>query len=57
MKSAFRILHLEDSPDDCELVRQLLVSDGIDCETIRCGHPDNTRSRGVSGPPEEGRLN
>ena len=36
MKSTFRILHLEDSLDDCELVHQLLVDDGIDCEIIRC---------------------
>jgi signal transduction histidine kinase len=36
MKSTFRILHLEDSPEDCELVRQLLAGDGIDCEFVHC---------------------
>jgi len=36
MKPTIRILHLEDSPNDCELVRELLVKDGIDCEIIRC---------------------
>jgi signal transduction histidine kinase len=36
MKPKFRILHLEDSSDDCELVHRLLVDDGIDCEIIRC---------------------
>jgi signal transduction histidine kinase len=36
MKSKFRILHLEDSEEDCELVHQLLVRDGIDCEIVRC---------------------
>jgi signal transduction histidine kinase len=36
MKSKFRILHLEDSEDDCELVRQLLVGDGLDCDIVRC---------------------
>lgn len=36
MKDTFRILHLEDSKDDCELVRQLLVNDGINCEIVRC---------------------
>jgi two-component system, cell cycle sensor histidine kinase and response regulator CckA len=36
MKSKFRFLHLEDSQGDCELVRQLLVEDGIDGEFTRC---------------------
>jgi len=36
MKTKFRILHLEDSAPDCELVHHLLLSDGIDCEMIRC---------------------
>jgi signal transduction histidine kinase len=36
MKSKFRILHLEDSADDCELVRHLLESDGLDCDIVRC---------------------
>jgi two-component system cell cycle sensor histidine kinase/response regulator CckA len=36
MKSKFRILHLEDSAEDCELVHQMLVNDGIDCEIVRC---------------------
>jgi signal transduction histidine kinase len=35
-KSKFRILHLEDSPNDCELVHRLLVDDGIDCEIVQC---------------------
>jgi two-component system cell cycle sensor histidine kinase/response regulator CckA len=36
MKSKFRILHLEDSSSDCELVRQLLIADGLDCDITRC---------------------
>jgi len=36
MKSIFKILHMEDSKEDCELVHRLLVDDGIDCEMIRC---------------------
>jgi len=36
MNSPCRILHLEDSPEDCELVHRLLVNDGIDCEITRC---------------------
>jgi signal transduction histidine kinase len=36
MISKCRILHVEDSAEDCELVRQLLVSDGIDCEISQC---------------------
>jgi two-component system, cell cycle sensor histidine kinase and response regulator CckA len=36
MQATFRILHLEDSKEDCELVHRLLVDDGIDCEMIRC---------------------
>src|SRR5271163_3370954 len=36
MKSKFRILHLEDSPDDCELVQHVLEVDGFNCEFIRC---------------------
>lgn len=36
MKSKFRILHLEDSENDCEIVHQLLVKDGIDCEITQC---------------------
>jgi len=35
MKSNLRILHLEDSPSDCDLVQQLLVRDGLKCEIIR----------------------
>ena len=41
MKSTFRILHLEDSPEDCELVEQMLVADGINCEIIRCENREN----------------
>jgi len=40
MKSTFRILHLEDSEQDCELVYRLLVNDGIDCEIIRCDNQE-----------------
>jgi len=36
MKSKFRILHLEDSQEDCELVQRILASEGIDCEIVRC---------------------
>ncbi len=36
MKSKVRILHLEDSQDDCELIRHILVSEGIDCEMVLC---------------------
>jgi signal transduction histidine kinase len=41
MKSKFRILHLEDSPQDCEMVHRMLVRDGIDCEVVRCDNRDN----------------
>jgi two-component system cell cycle sensor histidine kinase/response regulator CckA len=40
MTSKFHILHLEDSQDDCEIVRRLLVQDGIDCEITRCDNRD-----------------
>jgi two-component system cell cycle sensor histidine kinase/response regulator CckA len=36
MKSSFRILHLEDSRVDCELIHQLLEDDGLHCEMIQC---------------------
>jgi two-component system cell cycle sensor histidine kinase/response regulator CckA len=36
MKSKFKILHLEDSEADCELVRALLTNDGIDCDVRQC---------------------
>jgi two-component system, cell cycle sensor histidine kinase and response regulator CckA len=36
MESTFRILHLEDCREDCELVRHLLVNDGINCEIVQC---------------------
>jgi len=36
MKAKFRILHLEDSQADCELVHQLLLRDGIECDITRC---------------------
>jgi two-component system, cell cycle sensor histidine kinase and response regulator CckA len=36
LKSKFRILHLEDSQADCELIRQLLVADGLDCDIVQC---------------------
>jgi len=35
MKQALKILHLEDSPDDSELVRRLLAKDGLDCAIKR----------------------
>jgi two-component system cell cycle sensor histidine kinase/response regulator CckA len=41
MKSKFKILHLEDSQTDCELVRQLLAGDGIDCEVRQCERRQN----------------
>ncbi len=37
MELPLRILHLEDSPDDVELVRLLLVKEGIDSEIINVG--------------------
>jgi two-component system, cell cycle sensor histidine kinase and response regulator CckA len=40
LKSKFRILHLEDSQADCELIRQLLIADGIDCEIVQCDDRD-----------------
>ena len=36
MASKLRILHLEDSQEDCELIQQLLLDDGLDCEITRC---------------------
>jgi len=36
MTSKLRILHLEDSPEDSDLVHQLLRQDGIDCDVVRC---------------------
>jgi signal transduction histidine kinase len=35
MRSKLRILHLEDSPEDCELIRQMLVKEGLDCQLKR----------------------
>lgn len=35
MKSQLRILHLEDSATDCELIGQLLAAEGINCEIVR----------------------
>ncbi|MCE0498906.1 MAG: response regulator [Methylacidiphilales bacterium] len=32
---SLRILHLEDSAEDCELIRRLLVEDGLECELKR----------------------
>jgi formate hydrogenlyase transcriptional activator len=32
MKSALRILHLEDDPVDIELIQSMLIKEGIDCE-------------------------
>jgi signal transduction histidine kinase len=36
MKSHVRILHLEDSPNDGELVRELLRAEGLDCTITQC---------------------
>ena len=36
MKSKIRILHLEDSVDDFEIVQRVLAVDGIDGEFVRC---------------------
>ena len=35
MKTKLRILHLEDSPADSELIQELLASEGVDCEVVR----------------------
>ncbi len=35
MKPTLRILHLEDDPRDAELVREMLLSEGIACEIVR----------------------
>jgi two-component system cell cycle sensor histidine kinase/response regulator CckA len=35
MNPKLRILHLEDSETDCELIRQLLLEEGIDCKVER----------------------
>jgi putative nucleotidyltransferase with HDIG domain/PAS domain S-box-containing protein len=35
IKSKLRILYLEDNPDDVELVRSLLVRDGISCDLVQ----------------------
>ncbi len=35
MKQTLRVLHIEDSKEDSELIRQLLISDGFTCEMTR----------------------
>jgi signal transduction histidine kinase len=35
MKSPIHILHLEDNPDDAELIQSALAGEGVDCETVR----------------------
>jgi signal transduction histidine kinase len=35
MKAKLRVLHLEDSERDCELIRQLLMDEGFSCEIKR----------------------
>jgi len=35
MKRQLRILHLEDSPSDCDLIHQLLANEGLECEIVR----------------------
>lgn len=35
MQPPLRILHLEDSPKDAELVKEMLIGDGISCEIAR----------------------
>jgi signal transduction histidine kinase len=41
MEAKLKILHLEDSPADCELVQHLLLSDGIHCNIERCDSRQN----------------
>ena len=41
MKSKCRILHLEDSPNDCEVVRDMLQREGIECDIIYCDNRDH----------------
>jgi len=36
MKTGLRILYLEDSQTDCELIRHMLARDGLECEIVRC---------------------
>ena len=35
MEHPLHIIHVEDSEDDCELIKRLLVRDGLDCEIRR----------------------
>jgi signal transduction histidine kinase len=35
MKRQLRILHLEDSATDCDLIHQLLAQEGLECELVR----------------------
>ncbi len=35
MKQLLNILHIEDSEEDCELIRQLLVNEGFQCQVTR----------------------
>ena len=35
MKKLLNILHIEDSREDCDLVRELLLSNGLNCEIQR----------------------
>src|SRR5258708_39750294 len=35
MKQSLRVLHIEDSREDCELIAQMLLKEGLACEVIR----------------------
>lgn len=41
MKPQLRILHLEDSENDCELIKRLLANDGLQCEVVRRDNRDD----------------
>ena len=35
MKKSLDVIHVEDSPEDCELIKVMLQSTGLACETRR----------------------
>ena len=41
MKFKLRVLHLEDDPDDAELIRATLCAEGIECDAVRVETRDN----------------
>ena len=45
LKPILRVLHLEDDPDDAELIHSKLAADGLECETVRV----DTRADFVAG--------